>query len=75
MALQEESEMTDGGVNCQKLPVKSRVLGFGGGKLFGVKARQEYAAGRQHPRQSQTHQRQGKQGLPVQGELARERKP
>ena len=60
--------MTDGGVNCQKLPVKSRVLGFGGGKLFGVKARQEYAAGRQHPRQSQTHQRQGKQGHQIQSE-------
>ena len=36
-ALQEESEMTDGGVSCQKLPVKGRALGFGGGKLLGIK--------------------------------------
>ena len=40
-ALQEESEVTDGGVSCQKLSVKGGVLVFCGGKLLGIKGQLE----------------------------------
>ena len=37
--LQEESEVTNRGISCQKPPVKGGVLGFGRGKLLGEKGK------------------------------------
>ena len=36
--LQEESEETNGGISCQKLPFEGGVFGLDGGKLLGEKS-------------------------------------
>ena len=42
--LQEESEVLNRGVGCQKLPVDGRVVGLGDRKLLGVKGKQRLGA-------------------------------
>ena len=54
--LQEEREMTDGGVSCQKLSVKGGVLGFGGGKFLGEKC-EEGPGARETLLKNSTHMR------------------
>ena len=56
--LQEETEMTNRGVGCQKLSVEGGVLGFGRGKFPGEKGegwRHKEVVKEQYPHESRMH--------------------